>query len=378
MEILEFLNHPEIWEIVRQNNKIKLHKNEVSYNLFTISSYNSYLENFHSDIIASLLDPKGLHQQGNTFLYLFIEFLNESYSFNISNGDFQNSIVSRETGRLDIWIRDEVSKQSIIIENKINNAADMEEQIDRYFSYAQDARKYEVKAVVYLSLDGSKKAPATIEKLDEYVRNIGAFTNLGNDLVNGWLQPCLKSHGNTDSLSVIHQYIKLIKHLANHKMDTNTIEKYYEFLNTHNGFEIANTVVEMNSKITSHRADKFEKGISNYAPFSKQCRYKNNYWLYEYYKVMSFNLKLDVWFNIDGSAGVVFWNPSLAGEEGRSILTEKLQEINLTAEFYKTPSYNGNGYRKDFYIGSSYKTMNDVDNEVVLFVNKLMKELQTT
>jgi len=333
MEVLEFLNHPELWDIVQQNNRVKDNKNEVSYNLFTISSYNSYLENFHSDIIASLLNPIGLHQQGYKFLYLFIEYLNKYYKLNIFINDYKNTIVTRETGRLDIWIRDLNSKQSIIIENKINNATDMVDQIDRYFTYAQDAKKFKVNAVIYLSLDGSKHAPATIENLDDYLRNIGAFTNTENDLVQGWLIPCLKYHGNTDSHSVIHQYIKLIKHLANHKMDTNTIERYYEFLNTPNGFEIGNAVTEMNKKIPAFRAEKFSNEIKSPKPFSSRIRYKENYWLFVNYKVQNSELKLDIWFNNDGSAGVVFWNPSIPEFDGRGLLTEKLQKINLIEEF---------------------------------------------
>lgn len=376
MDLIEFLNNAEIQQIVHQHNKTKIHKKQVTYNLFTISSYNSYLENFHSDIISSLLDPAGLHQQGNTFLHLFIDYLNKYYDCNILSTEFQNAIVTRETGRLDIWIRDEKSKQSVIIENKINNAPDMNEQIDRYFTYAEDARRYKVRAVVYLSLDGTKKAPPTIENLEHFVKNIGAFTNNESDLVSGWLKPCQESHGNTDSLSVIHQYSKLIQHLANKNMDTKTMESYYQFLSTHDGIEIANTIVEMNSKVSTFRADKFANAITNFAPFKKQIRYRQNYWLYENYKVKNCNLKLDVWFEFDGSAYIVFWNPSQHGLEGRIPITERLEVINLLDEFDQIPHYAGNGYHKVFKIGDCYKNMVEVDNAVIEFVRNLMQGLK--
>jgi hypothetical protein len=378
MELIEFLNHPEIWEIVQQYNKTKLHKKQVSYNLFTISSYNSYLENFHSDIIASLLDPQGLHQQGYTFLNLFIEYLNKHYSINLLNSDFQHTIVTRETGRIDIWIRDEVSKQCIIIENKINNAQDMEDQIKRYSDYSE-TYNYEVKAIIYLSLDGNKKAPKVNDKLDLFIKNIGAFTNSStkNDLVHGWLQPCLKNHGNEDSFSVIHQYIKLIQHLANQNMDTTTMESYYQFLSTENGFEIANTIMEMNGRLNNYRVNKFANSISDIAPFKSQTIYQSNAWLFMNYVVSGCRLKLDVWFE-DKSALIVFWNTDELGLEGRLILTEKLCAMNLLNEFENEPSNNGNGYLKVFNIGTTYNTLNDVDNAVLAFVQKLMKDLQTT
>jgi hypothetical protein len=317
-----------------------------------------------------------LHQQGSIFLQLFIKYLNTCYNCNIQPGDFENAVVTRETGRLDIWIRDEKSKQSIIIENKINNAGDMDEQIDRYFSYAENARKYKVKAVVYLSLDGTKKAPPTVENLEHLVKNIGAFTNSESDLVNGWLQLCHDSHGNTDSLSVIHQYIKLIQHLANKNMDTNTMESYYQFLSTNDGVEIANTVVEMNSKISTFRADKFANAINeNIAPFKRSIRYKQNYWLYDNYFVGNSNLKLDVWFEYDGSASIEFWNQTQRTIEGREPLTQKLVAINLLTEFGEKPNFAANGYHKDFVIGDIYKTMVEVDNAVITFVRNMMQLL---
>ena len=63
MEVLEFLNNAEIIQLVQQYNITKLHKKQVSYNLFTISSYNSYLENFHSDIISSRFIFGGIYHQ---------------------------------------------------------------------------------------------------------------------------------------------------------------------------------------------------------------------------------------------------------------------------------------------------------------------------
>ncbi len=376
MELMKLLDHPTIRHIVQQHNKTKLNKKQVSYNLFTISSDNSYRENFHSDIIASLLDPRGLHQQGYTFLHLFIEYLNTHYNSNILASDFQDTIVSRETGRLDIWIRDEKSKQSIIIENKINNAMDMDEQVDRYFTYAENARKYRVKAVVYLSLDGLKKAPATIENIEHLVKNIGAFTNRENDLVKGWLQPCLDSHDNMDSFSFIHQYIKLIQHLANKNMDTNTMDRFYEFLSTQDGVEIANTLVEMNSKITTYRADKFANAITDIKPFKIFQSYHHNWLLYNNYILRDNNLSLDVWFELDGSADLEFWNRGNDSFEGRRPLTEKLASICLLNEFNDEPRMKVSGYHKHFKIGDIYKSMIEVDEAIIAFVKNLMQILK--
>jgi len=376
MDIIQLLEHPIIIELAIQNNHIKKEKKQATFNLFTISSYNAYLENFHSDIIASLLNPNGLHNQKYTFLNLFINYLNTYYKTDISFSDFQNTIVTRETGRLDIWIRDEISKQSIIIENKINNAVDMDEQIDRYFAYSQHKRKYKVKAVVYLTLDGTKKAPPTVEHLDDYIKNIGAFTNCESDFVNGWLLPSYSATDNLDSSTFIHQYINLIKHLANKSMDNNIMELFYQFLNTENALNTARTVVELSDKIAVYRADKFSNAISNYAPFKKQFRYYPYYWLYENYREGNNNFKLDIWFLNNGNAELVFWNPGVSGVEGRKAVTEKLEKINLLNEFSIETKYD-NGYPKHFIIGEEYKSMQEVDVAIITFVQQLMKGLNT-
>ena len=373
MEVLEFLNNAEIIQLVQQYNITKLHKKQVSYNLFTISSYNSYLENFHSDIISSLLNPIGLHQQGYTFLHLFINYLNQNYNCNLLTSDFQDTIVTRETGRLDIWIRDEKTKLSIIIENKINNAVDMDEQIDRYFSFAENAR-YKVKAVVYLSLDGKKKAPPTIENLGHLVKNIGAFTNMENDLVNGWLQLCLKEYGNTDSLSVIHQYIKLIQHLSNNNMDTRTMEDFYMFLSTNDGVEIANTVVEMYSKMSTYRRDKFARSILNYDPFKKAFPWAVDFMIYDDFKVKDCFLKLSIRFNSDCTVTVTFLNRILVGSDGIHYVAEILENTKLLADFKLNA--NDNYYFKDFRIGEDCKSLDEVDHTAREFVENFLKKLK--
>ena len=61
------------------NKEVKKEKELAGYNLFTISSSTYYLENFHSDIICSLLDPFGLHNERYTFLNIFIEYSNKNF-----------------------------------------------------------------------------------------------------------------------------------------------------------------------------------------------------------------------------------------------------------------------------------------------------------
>ena len=68
MNIELFIAQKEFENIDKRLKNIQDEIQQNSYNLFTISSYNSYLENFHSDVIAILLNPDERHKQQNIFL----------------------------------------------------------------------------------------------------------------------------------------------------------------------------------------------------------------------------------------------------------------------------------------------------------------------
>jgi hypothetical protein len=285
--------------------------------------------------------------------------------------------VIREQGRLDIWIRDEVSQKAIIIENKVNNAPDMPEQIDRYYQYSQELTGYNVELIIYLSLDGFKLAPKTSSKIDHLVRNIGVFTGMPDDLVTGWLSKCLNDHGNQDSYTFIYQYISLLRNLANKNMDTQVMEDFYRLLSNENAFEDINNIVEMKSRLPSYRADKFAAVIGDsFTPFVKQIRYKSNYYLFDDYQVNSNIFKLDVWFEADGNAALMFWNTSEQTSNGRVALTDELNRIGWKKEFDNEIGYGFNGYTKRFTIGSIYPTMAMVDHAVNNFVRQFFDTLK--
>ncbi|MBB6274039.1 hypothetical protein HDF26_004512 [Pedobacter cryoconitis] len=374
MDIINFLNSGIVTDIVMKQDLVNNKKKEASYNLFTISSYNSYIENFHSDIISSLLSPVAAHKLGNAFLFLFIDYLNSIPGLEINRNDFTNVEVTREKGKLDIWIKDLSSRRAIIIENKINNAMDMDNQLDRYWQYVETAN-YRVVAIIYLTLDGTKKAPPAEGAINQIIKNIEAFSSESNNLINGWLEPCLHAASNLDSSTFIYQYIKLIKHLANRTMQTNTMEELYQFISAENGFKTLDTIVKMYSDLTTFRADKFSKQLIDYSPFKKQFRYKPMYVLYDYYIYKDHRLKLDVWFEEIGGAEVVFWNVTTSGINGRMVLTERLNEIGLRQEFTDEVSYNDNGYTKHFIVGDKYKSMAEVDQAVLAFLKKIMEKL---
>ena len=113
--------------------------------IFNAVSDMYYRENFHSDVIAYYLSydiPKRC----------LINWINEQQnsSEEIVFAEYENSIPIREEGRRDITIYSQNHKRAIFIENKSNEAEDMDKQVYRYYRSLRQ-EKVEVDAIVYLN-----------------------------------------------------------------------------------------------------------------------------------------------------------------------------------------------------------------------------------
>ena len=124
------------------------------------ADYVSTKEIVHSKIIADLLDPKGEHQLGNSFLVKFFQTIGINVAqphFPGSENPFKSVMVSTEhyaptsldgietKGRIDILLRVELAnkkKYAIIIENKLHDAPDQFRQLERYNDYIEKELGY--------------------------------------------------------------------------------------------------------------------------------------------------------------------------------------------------------------------------------------------
>ena len=293
-EKFALLYNQELKSIIKDFNTIGTDKELYKYNIFSISKLGTQLEDFHSDIIYSLLNPNGLHNEGDIYLKMFLDFLNNKYSLKkIHLNDFNNVEVYREAGRLDISILDSKSKKAIIFENKINNAPDMDEQLDRYFIWCNE-RGFEVVGIIYLSLRGLKFAPTM--KNDADVFNIGAFSNCSDDIVSGWLNPSIGATKNIENTSLIIQYKKLLTFLGYKSMETALLDEFYKLASDKKLIEEIEKLKELSDKIPEYRTDKLVKEIQDFKPFKKSYRYKPNYMLYEFFIENDNSFKIDIEF----------------------------------------------------------------------------------
>lgn len=237
-----FLSNNHIRNIGWEYNEAKDSQPENSFNVFTMASDLYYRENFHSDIIKAFLDPSENHDEGNVFLYAFIDFINDNFGDKvcISKQDYSSAKVERERGKreqgmIDIRVSSEASKHCIVIENKMYNAVDMQRQLPRYYDF-MTGLGYTVDAIIYLPLDANKRPDqSTWTETDKQnvlplLCIVPAYQKKGINLVSGWLEPCTLKTKNLDCVSVIRQYSELIKILSNNIMDNVILEKFYNSL----------------------------------------------------------------------------------------------------------------------------------------------------
>ncbi|RXM44172.1 PD-(D/E)XK nuclease family protein [Flavobacterium sp. YO64] len=342
------------------------------FNLFTISSYNAYLENFHSDVIKLLLDPQERHGHRTVFFELFLDYL-ISLGGRIDKSHYALCELTRERGNIDIWIKDPASKRSIIIENKINNAGDMENQLENYYNYAHRFG-FQVDAVVYITLNGNKNAPWTDNlDLNSKILNISAFKN-NHDLCQGWLEKCYETAADEHSRSFIFQYLKLIKHLSQHGMDREIKEDFYKIVSSAGGYEKAKAVASLVAGLDQYRTDLLlEKINGDYAPFKKIYRYRPNHQLFESYIDNGILFKVDVQLLSGGNAQIDFWNPHQDHDTQKHNVSEKLKSIGLYGDF----SHGGAGggmYR--YFDSQKIGSIEQVDNELYDYLMAFFRKLR--
>lgn len=312
------------------------HKNnigEVGFNIFTISSDLYYRENFHSDIIKSLLDPSEKHNQINLYLDLFIDLLNKINNTNsISKVDFKNAEVIREKDNIDILIKNDFTRKAIIIENKINNAIDQRRQLPKYYNNL--TVNYDVVAIVYLTLNSSKKpykndwTEEELIKINPILKIIPSYDIKEINLYNNWIVPSIILSTNTDSLFILRQYGHLIKFLNSSIMDTVSLEKFYDTVKQEDNLKTSISIRNMLNDLPEYMAIRIEDRYKNHCyPFQNIWRYQRRDTVFEKFEMENLYLKLDVWCGLEGYK-VHFWNPQNENYNIKVELANYISSIN--------------------------------------------------
>jgi len=378
MEIKELIDLCR--KFVSELKEIEKRKANAEYNLFNLSSYNNQKENFHTDVISSLLDINGLHEEGDKYIFLFIDYLNLKFGYSIEKINYKDVILLREFGnresKMDLLIKGD--GHCILIENKMNGAPDMVNQLDRYFEIAigkgEKQLGLEMDAIIYLTLDGIGNAPTPENlKAKELLSSIGAYTDDSineKDLINGWLNKCIKISEHQDSKSLINQYVKLIKHLNAGCMENNTVTNFYQIANNKSAIETVNAIKMLSGRLPLFRVEKIINEIEDSSPFGRPKRYSTyNSYLYEGFK--TFQLRIDC--NEDGSIELLYHN--LDKHKFNNSTFEILEKSGLIEEFIQ--SGDNELFTKIFSLNTQYETIQQIDEHVIDFLKIFFFKMKT-
>lgn len=232
--------------------------NTLRFNIFESISEKWWYENFHSDILFTILNPDTREIGRPYFAEEFVKFL--GVDFDCTKG-FE---VTREKDRIDLLIKND--RQAIIIENKINYAPDRENQLVRYMKKVEEDGR-EIAAVVYLTLMDDKKPPLKYdedfkkyaEMLPKILKKVCAVDEeKTKGLAKGFLQACLdrlneekpQDEKAKDARNLASVYIKqdkmLLEHLGGKAYMKSTDKKVIEEIYSNKDkFDAANDFTEL-------------------------------------------------------------------------------------------------------------------------------------
>ena len=202
-------------------------------NPFSLAAHGcSQLENFHSRILAALIDPHERSASSHSFLASFLSVLRQKAvvckleevvkRLDLFCRAAEDVYVEVEypvksgnsNGRIDIAIVNDKNNEVIIVENKINGAPDMSRQVLRYVE-GLSKEGYDVVAIVYLTAyndvghpdwtDWKRCERWSVEKL---LIPISACKEGDKFSIVSWLQSACK--GGNLSRQVVKQYSNFI------------------------------------------------------------------------------------------------------------------------------------------------------------------------
>lgn len=225
------MNYADFFTNVRELcSRISRPPEDLGFNPFALMSDMYYRENFHSDIIAAILDPKGSHNEKWLFLRSFVDLLasladeqcKPAIAEKLRNLRVNDEIVvSREDYRTDIAIYSARDHWSILVENKINNAVDQDRQLIRYLNdWTKDKLDVKPVAIVYLTPTDWKAQPEMSnwtekEKCDvkKLLISLSGYASSKKCLYD-WLRKCELESVIFNNKALLAQYASLIKQQA--------------------------------------------------------------------------------------------------------------------------------------------------------------------
>lgn len=202
------------------------------FSVFEYLNFSRFEEQLHTPFLRMLLDKDANHGVGKGFLEAFLDKVVKrlkpdfQYDVNSSHVEYQDVYLGCKEisedgnstgGKIDILLHDD-KKHAIIIENKFdrygNPAQDQPKQLERYYNYGKDDKKYEDFILIYLTPSGQYASENSTgsNKITYYRMSYDLSDNKNKPNILFWLAECLNiSKGCPRIHEVIKQYITYIK-----------------------------------------------------------------------------------------------------------------------------------------------------------------------
>lgn len=271
---------------ILQNSKAEKKEREAKgeyFNVFENLHFTRPEEHLHTPFLRMLLDKDANHGVGKGFLEAFLEKVVKKfksdfqYDINSSHIEYQDVYLGNKEitadgtstgGKIDILLHDD-KKHAIIIENKFdrygNAAQDQEKQLERYYNYGKNEKKYKDFILIYLTPSGQDASEYSTgsNKITYYSMSYDISENKPNIL--SWLDECLViSKGCPRIYEVIKQYITFIKN-SRHIMEENYQKDFLKLVLEPKNLDVAFEIIRNCQKIKEAIRKEFCKQLVSLA-----------------------------------------------------------------------------------------------------------------
>ena len=286
------------------------------FNIFELISDIYYRENFHSDIIAQLL-------RNEIILKNFLDFIG------VDKSKYENCEVEREESKIDILIK--TKKNCIIVENKLNWAKDMPEQLFRYYNECKNNKKLEVDKIVYLSPNSWKQPEEqSIKEIPkELIKTIIGYDGENNDFYTMVLEKSLEEMNNKEPKEwrlLLEHYLKILRQTGETKMDKLTKEFYDKIVNDGKEYEKIELIATMYNDLTKTRINNLISTFSG-ENYNNECFYRDFY-----SEKRGLNYAIDIYIYNDKSLLFLFSREEGTATEDNPKSTKKWEQDNKDIE----------------------------------------------
>jgi hypothetical protein len=241
------------------------------YNMVNVVRKETHEVGMHSNILASLLNPNGLHYQGDLFLQCFIEdvlgFKDKFFGNNIKFTPEERTIESdqvEKNKRIDFTIKSD--EYYIGIEMKIDHY-DSKEQIYKYYKDLNDKAENDKKQKVimfYLTKDG-KEAPKYSRCKEEdnvFTKCVDLHCISFETEILKWIDSCQKKVKNITNLNEsFNNYRDVVKKITDDTYKGN-IMQLKTFLDQDTNIEYLNEIFDIKNHIHKILGNRLYKLLS--------------------------------------------------------------------------------------------------------------------